>query len=345
MAVSGLPASHHWLAACLLAARPVGGAWLGHGGCIIAARRAPHAAAAHITFVTCVTMPPLMCEDCNVVGATFGMRADGRRRWCSTCSKRAHAGAVSLMGKPLCEVCNSVRASYGLPAAGKLCRPFRWCAACSRGFPGAQLMVKRRVCEDCGVKRAVVRAQGAASKTGSRWCQKCANMHPEAGPRPISSNPAKCRDCGVRIAVVGLAGGYKQWCHRCGHAHVGATKTGLADGRRAKGTPTRLPNTHRLLASSGTQLHPSSPRKRKRGQEKATVRQNRFVSTADNIEEDCAICLDPLFEQDIYETQCNHRFHVDCLSSWLRTGSTCPLCNARMIERRLKRSTQGTPIY
>ena len=56
--------------------------------------------------------------------------------------------------------------------------------------------------------------------------------------------------------------------------------------------------------------------------------------------DNCSICLDPLLteNQDIYTLQCNpkHKFHRSCITTWLRTNSTCPLCRTNI---------QPDPIY
>ena len=46
-------------------------------------------------------------------------------------------------------------------------------------------------------------------------------------------------------------------------------------------------------------------------------------------EELCAICLSPLKEDtDIYQLECNHTFHTDCIMTWFRKSNngTCPCC-------------------
>ena len=58
--------------------------------------------------------------------------------------------------------------------------------------------------------------------------------------------------------------------------------------------------------------------------------------------ENCAICRNNLCEpsvnaetSDVTEFSyrpvvgvCNHAFHNDCISNWLKTKKVCPLCNA-----------------
>jgi len=43
--------------------------------------------------------------------------------------------------------------------------------------------------------------------------------------------------------------------------------------------------------------------------------------------EDCAICYEPL-EQELYTLNCQHQYHRDCITRWLHTKPTCPLCRA-----------------
>jgi hypothetical protein len=53
----------------------------------------------------------------------------------------------------------------------------------------------------------------------------------------------------------------------------------------------------------------------------------------------CAICLDDLVEQSCCETLCGHRFHCDCMDTWLEQGSACPLCMKHVVRRRLRQIT------
>jgi hypothetical protein len=41
----------------------------------------------------------------------------------------------------------------------------------------------------------------------------------------------------------------------------------------------------------------------------------------------CSVCLDEQTSDKWVETQCNHRFHVPCLQTWLNNYcKTCPMC-------------------
>ena len=49
-------------------------------------------------------------------------------------------------------------------------------------------------------------------------------------------------------------------------------------------------------------------------------------------EEDCCcICLDDS-NRVLQTTTCNHKFHGNCLNTWLEKNSTCPLCRAQIVH-------------
>ena len=44
----------------------------------------------------------------------------------------------------------------------------------------------------------------------------------------------------------------------------------------------------------------------------------------------CTICLEPLGESAHALEECGHRYHVDCIMRWFRSGNEqCPLCRGR----------------
>jgi hypothetical protein len=46
-----------------------------------------------------------------------------------------------------------------------------------------------------------------------------------------------------------------------------------------------------------------------------------------NMETKCPICWDALNGQkSIFTTPCKHVYHTECITDWLKIGSTCPLC-------------------
>jgi hypothetical protein len=60
------------------------------------------------------------CEDCDLVAASFGRLAEGKKRWCFGCAK-AHKGAVNVVSKK-CEDCQLKQPCYRRPADGN-----KWC--------------------------------------------------------------------------------------------------------------------------------------------------------------------------------------------------------------------------
>lgn len=44
----------------------------------------------------------------------------------------------------------------------------------------------------------------------------------------------------------------------------------------------------------------------------------------------CSICLDDLDDKELYELNCNHIFHRECIQRWLMTSTICPLCRAHV---------------
>ncbi|KAF8047855.1 hypothetical protein N665_2799s0003 [Sinapis alba] len=48
------------------------------------------------------------------------------------------------------------------------------------------------------------------------------------------------------------------------------------------------------------------------------------------LEEECSVCLSEFEEEDQCRLlpKCGHAFHVDCIDTWFRSTSTCPLCRA-----------------
>lgn len=49
---------------------------------------------------------------------------------------------------------------------------------------------------------------------------------------------------------------------------------------------------------------------------------------------ECVICIDPVLnESDCKMLSCFHIFHSNCITHWLSTNRTCPMCN-RAFQRR-----------
>ncbi|KAJ7942522.1 E3 ubiquitin-protein ligase [Quillaja saponaria] len=48
---------------------------------------------------------------------------------------------------------------------------------------------------------------------------------------------------------------------------------------------------------------------------------------------ECCICLSQYVEgAELYRLPCNHHFHCGCISRWLRTKATCPLCKFNILR-------------
>ena len=43
-------------------------------------------------------------------------------------------------------------------------------------------------------------------------------------------------------------------------------------------------------------------------------------------EEDCVVCYDKYYEDEICKLKCNHIFHKKCLKTWIMSKKTCPIC-------------------
>ena len=45
----------------------------------------------------------------------------------------------------------------------------------------------------------------------------------------------------------------------------------------------------------------------------------------------CSICLEDMKkDEDLYRAPCRHKFHRECLDSWLAKNNRCPMCNDKV---------------
>ena len=54
-----------------------------------------------------------------------------------------------------------------------------------------------------------------------------------------------------------------------------------------------------------------------------------------NSNDECIICTDLLSEKQIRILKCTHKFHQDCIDSWLLVSQKleCPICNMALNEQ------------
>lgn len=54
-----------------------------------------------------------------------------------------------------------------------------------------------------------------------------------------------------------------------------------------------------------------------------------------NKEDECCICLDSINDKTkIYNLNCEHLFHPDCIDKWVNINNTCPLCRIEIMISR-----------
>lgn len=56
-----------------------------------------------------------------------------------------------------------------------------------------------------------------------------------------------------------------------------------------------------------------------------------------HLKQECSICLDDIKKNQESKTVCNHKFHKECLNTWLKTHNTCPLCRTSIADKKVKR--------
>ncbi len=58
----------------------------------------------------------------------------------------------------------------------------------------------------------------------------------------------------------------------------------------------------------------------------------------------CSICLDNITNSDKKELSCNHKFHINCINTWLQDNNTCPLCRSTQELNRNRYSNENNNI-
>jgi len=54
------------------------------------------------------------------------------------------------------------------------------------------------------------------------------------------------------------------------------------------------------------------------------------ILVINNQNEECSICMDTDNNSEWSILQCGHKFHGECISTWLLTNQTCPICRIRI---------------
>ena len=46
--------------------------------------------------------------------------------------------------------------------------------------------------------------------------------------------------------------------------------------------------------------------------------------------DECPICYDEMNESNTIKTDCNHKYHKDCLNAWTEKHNSCPICRKKI---------------
>lgn len=57
----------------------------------------------------------------------------------------------------------------------------------------------------------------------------------------------------------------------------------------------------------------------------------KLIKTEPTID-NCSICLEQLTE-NVYQTPCNHKYHLNCISTWFNNSSLCPYCRSLTVSQ------------
>ena len=59
---------------------------------------------------------------------------------------------------------------------------------------------------------------------------------------------------------------------------------------------------------------------------------------------ECSICYGKINKNDYYISDCNHEFHISCISMWLERDNSCPLCRTDLPQEKYTVSISNDPI-
>ena len=87
-----------------------------------------------------------------------------------------------------------------------------------------------------------------------------------------------------------------------------------------------------LLCSLSSNLLRSCSTNEDEGQLDIPLLDKKELTDEGLLDEKCVICLENYqTKEKITRLNCNHTFHYKCLSTWVKTESTCPLCRFSLL--------------
>ena len=86
---------------------------------------------------------------------------------------------------------------------------------------------------------------------------------------------------------------------------------------------------------------------------KKTSKLKGVSATETDLEDKCTICLCNFkIEDQLYKTSCSHKFHTDCLGTWLNMKKTCPQCTSSVEpettadnKKQLAKVNEEKPVF
>lgn len=65
-----------------------------------------------------------------------------------------------------------------------------------------------------------------------------------------------------------------------------------------------------------------------------------FISTGDETQIACPICLEPFGVDPVSAGSCNHKMHTACIRNWLMKGVSCPVCREPFVDQSSEHQNQ-----
>ena len=72
-------------------------------------------------------------------------------------------------------------------------------------------------------------------------------------------------------------------------------------------------------------------------------RNNNSLSSISSSNSQCIICLDELNNSSnkckiLFPFDCIHKFHIDCINTWIINNKTCPICRSKLLDEYINKS-------